>query len=265
MRNVGIYINSFDGYSDIWPSFFSIWNHYWEECPYKMYLTSNEKEFHFNDLVVLKFGKETSWIERTIKTLEMIDEEYIIFFLEDYFISKKISSEVIEEIIVHMKNNNLFYYQLSNRMNLEQNKKYIKIDKSIPYPISLQLSIWNRMELLEFLKVMQFERVKSPWDFERYFIDKYKNSKGILRGVEYDTRDIFGYKNGVLQGKWIRNTLRFYKKQGIKIDTSKRGIMTFKETLYYEIKKYFSYKMSSKNKRIIKSIMKKFGFKFMTD
>lgn len=265
MKSISIYINSFDGYSDIWPTFFSIWNYYWGDCPYKMYLTSNYKEFYQKNLEILKIGEEKSWIDRTIQTLEMINEKYIIFFLEDYFISKKIDLNEIEEIIDHMFKNNIYYYQLSNRKDLEKNKKYIKSDKSFSYPISLQLAIWDRSKLLVFLKEMKYEGSKSPWDFERYFINKYKNSKGQLKGVEYDTRDLFGYKNGVLQGKWIRSTLRFYRKKGIVIDVSKRRVMTYKETLYYEIKKYLSYKISSKNKKNIKSFMKKFGFKFMTD
>lgn len=265
MKDLAIYINSFDGYSDIWSSFFYIWNYYWKDCPYKMYLTSNDKDFSFKNLTVLKSGKETSWIDRTIKTLEMIDEEYIIFFLEDYFISKEVDIKVIEEIVKHLKNNDVFYYQLSNRYNLEQNKKYIKVDKSLPYPISLQLSIWNRKEFLILLKNMKDDGVQSPWDFERYFINKYKNSAGLLKGVEYDTRDIFGYKNGVLQGKWIRDTLNFYKKQGIVIDCSQREVMSWRETMYYHFKVFFSRKLPNKPKKCIKNLMKKFGFKFMTD
>ena len=266
MEDIGIYINSFDGCSDIWPVFFKIWDTYWTECPYQMYLTSNYKNYNYKNLKVLKVGKEKTWLDRTIKTLEMVSQKYIIFFLEDYFISKKINLNEIEEICKHMHHKNLFYYQLSNRGDLKKNDKHIKAKKSLMYPISLQLSIWDRIKLIEILKNMDsIGNYTSPWDFERYFVEKYKNTTGPLLGVEYDTRDLMGYKNGVLQGKWIRATIKFYKKRNIKIDCSQREIMSLKETFYYNVKKYFSLKLSGKSKVIMKMIMKKFGYTFMTD
>lgn len=270
MNDIAIYINSFDGYSDIWPAFFMIWDNYWNDCPYNIYLSTNMKKYNYKGLTCLQVGEEINWFERTIKSLENISEEYIIFFLEDYFISKKINSDLIEEIVQHMREEDLYYYQLTkseNMESIENNKAYIKILSDKPYPISLQLVIWKRERFIKILNDLYNKgEYKSPWDFERYFYYKYKNEElRVLQGIEQDSRDIFGYKNGVLQGKWIRSTLRFYKLRGIEIDTKGREIMSIRETFFYNIKKFLSDNLNKKNKQVLKILMKKFGFKFMIE
>lgn len=266
MKSIAIYISSYDGCYDIWPAFFNILDKYWTKCPYPIYLTSNFKEYQYKNLQMLKVGQETTWLNRTIKTLEKIEEEYIIFFLEDYFISKIVDSNEIEKLCRRMQEKKIYYYQLSVKNKLKKNEKYIKSNKSLSYPISLQLAIWNRKKLISYLYEMQLKKIyQTPWDFERFFIEMFKNQTGEIIGVEYDTRDIMGYKNGVLQGKWIRTTLNFYKRRGLMIDYSAREIMTFRETLFYNIKLFLSKNLSRKTKKKLKILLKKVGYKFMTE
>lgn len=268
MNNVAIFIDSFDGYSDIWPSFFEIFNKYWSNCQMPIYLVTNEKEFDYKNLVNIKTGKEKDWFYRTIKALEEINEEYIIFFLEDYFVSKDINEKYIIEIIDYMKENDIFYYQLSKKDVCKKTKdNIIQVLTTHEYPISLQLAIWNKEKFLNILcEIYNNNNVSTAWDFENYFVLKYKNSNcKKISGAIYDNRDIFGYKNGVLQGKWFLSTINFYKKRGIIINTRDRKITTIKETGNYYLKKYFSTKLNYRIKRIIKIMMKRIGYEFMTD
>lgn len=267
MNKLAIYINSFDGYSDIWPYFFSIFDKYWSDCEFSMYLSSNELEYDYKNLRTIKVGKEVNWLHRTIESVSQIKEEYLLFMLEDYFISKQINNDNFLEIIEHMKNFDILYYQLSSTDGIDKNKKYVKIKGNREYPISLQLAIWKKDKFLEVLKEIQSTtEFGSPWDFERFFYKKYINTPNdYIDGVEYDTRDLMGYKNGVLQGKWIRKTIHFYEKQGFEFKLSHREMMSIKDSLIYDIKRLLSIYMGPELKKILKRILTKFGVKFMME
>ena len=68
-----------------------------------------------------------------------------------------------------------------------------------------------------------------------------------------------------MQGKWILKTVNFYKKRGIVIDTTKRGIQTKLDSIKYNLKKFFSKHLNNTLYNIVKSILKKLGYKFMID
>lgn len=116
---------------------------------------------------------------------------------------------------------------------------------------------------------MQRNGAKSPWDFERYYVELYSKAYSAscmqaIPGARADARDLLGYKNGVLQGKWIRATLRFYKKQGIKLDTSGREIMSVKDTVNYNLKVFGALYLKGKFGGTLKKVLRVFGYKFMS-
>lgn len=259
---LAVYVSSFDGYSDLWDTFFDIFEKYWPDCPYKKYLTANELSYQRNDVEVLHAGPEKDWFTRTKKTLEMISEKYIIFFDEDYYISKKIDCHEINSIVAFMEKNDIYYYRLSlPSFRVSKKHKCIKVRESMNYPISMQLAIWNRKKLLDILKKIDGS---SPWEFEYYFNTCFDwDSNKYIEGVRYDTRDLFGYKNGVLRGKWIPATVRYYKKQGIIIDTSKRGLLPLSIIIKWYVASFFSSKLNKRSRSAIKKILKKFNIKYL--
>lgn len=136
---LAIYVNSYDGSSDLWDTFFKIYDKYWSECPYHIYLVNNEKIYIHKNVKVINTGSEVDWFHRAIKSLDSIDSKYILFMLEDYFISKVYKQDEIDSILNFIKTNKIFYYQLS--------PKFLKKEDILPvhehdeYPISLQPAI----------------------------------------------------------------------------------------------------------------------------
>lgn len=268
-NDLAIFIDSFDGYSDLWNDFFKVFNYYWDDCIFRKYLVTNELDFFDPQTTIIKTGKEVDWFQRTIKALESINEDYVLFMLEDYFISKKPKNEDFIEIMDCMEKENVFSYRLSvtKKIGMRKSSNYIRVSSKERYKISLQMAIWNRKKFLEILKEIQMHGGHSPWDFENYFVNKsyIEENEFFVPGILNDLRDLLGYKNGVLQGKWMRSTVSFYKKKGISLDTHKRGMMDVKSTIYYNIKKCVARYAPTKLVPVIRYILKKFGFKFVTD
>lgn len=152
MNRLSIYISSFDGYSDLWDTFFVIFDKYWENCSYEIYLVNNTKLFEHKKVNVIHTGNEISWFDRTIRSLQEINTEYILFMLEDYYISKPINEMIVEEILDFIEEDGIYYYRLSPHIPPKRNGKYSKVKVGSKYPISLQPGIWKREKLIEILK-----------------------------------------------------------------------------------------------------------------
>ena len=267
MHNVALFIDSFDGNSDVWKAFFSVYEKYWGDCCFQRYLISNEKEYKTNNLTVIKTGKEKNWFVMTIEGLEHIPEKYVFFVLEDQLIGKRIDNEVISEIVSRMEREKIFYYRMTCSNRFEKDSSFIQIPENTPYPISLQPAIWEREYLLQLLKELYADGNKTPWDFERHFIEKYRggSSKNYIQGVRYDSRNIMNYKNILIQGKWDPRVIRFYKRQGIIINTGERPFMAINEVLLDGLKRNKLFRSLSITKQAyIKKTLKKIGIKFMT-
>lgn len=267
--SLSIFIDSFDGYRDLWNNFFTIFDHYWSECAFEKYLVCNTTNYEHSRTTLIKTGEEIDWFQRTIKAIECIHEDYILFMLEDYFISEKICNDDLLEILKCMEENKIFYYRLSPNQAKPENSHcfYTRVASKGRYQISLQMAIWNRGVFLELLKKIQSQGGKSPWDFEKYFVNQFQEDKvnKFVPGILYDTRDLLGYKNGVLQGKWIRSTLKFYKKQGFLLDTGEREIMSLKSTISYKLKSWGAKHVPVRFVSHIRNFMRRVGFNFITD
>ena len=259
-NSIAILVNSFDGYSDLWDIFWDIFDKYGSNCPFEKYLISNELDYRRSGIINIKVGKETNWFERTIKAIKSVKEEYFILFLEDYFPSKKIDFHEIDQIVRRMREEDVFFYRLSMRAELPKNKSFVEIAENSDYPITLQLAIWNREMFERIVTELYNDGCSSPWDFEVYLKNNYKYcppNNGKLKGIRFDTRDIIGYKNGVLRGKWFSNVRAFYIRQGIDFSKSEREVMSIYQLLRYKIICFISRYFTAKSKDRLNFFLKK--------
>ena len=266
-RNMlSIFVDSFDGYSDVWDTFFLIFKHYWNDCIFPIYLVSNNLSYKDKKVKVIRTGDEIDWFTRTKRALNTIKDDYVLFMLEDYFISKKINNDDFLSIIDYMKKNDIFYYRLSTSNIISKGDTYIQsVPKNQRYAISLQPAVWKRETLLNIIN--SIPDAKTAWDFEVYFTKIYHSNMPydeFIPGICYDSRDILGYKNGILQGKWIRDTIKYYKKINIKIDIGDRKKNSFINSLLYNLKANLNKKLSNKSIKNIKKILNKVGVKFFS-
>ena len=248
-----VYVSSYDGCADLWDTFFSMIDRFWPNCGYPIYLINNEKVYNHEGISVVNTGPEINWFNRTINSLSDLNEKYSMFMLEDYLISKKIENETIDEILSFMELNQAFYYQLSVGNTKSREKMRTIVSAKTSYPISLQPAIWEREKLLLILKQING---KTPWDVENYFIKEYQGKKDVINGAYHDTRDILGYKNGVLRGKWIPSTIDYYRKLGILIDTGEREIMSAEKMKKYRLAGFIHKKAPKWLKKIGKKLLK---------
>lgn len=254
-----ILLISYDGYSDMWPAFFECKEKFWSDCPYSTVLVNNEKEFTAPNTKVIHCGKDAQWSTRTRKALQSIDTKYVLFLLEDLFISETVVTKDIERAVNLMEKDDILYYKIMNFSKIDtpiyNDYEYLKIiPASLPYGISLLAAIWNKDFFLDVLGSEDY----NPWIFEVRRLEEEKSNKEPekLIGV-YDSRNIMNICHMVVQGKYLRKAVRKMEKNGIHVDTDSRKIMTIYENFIYSLKLFVS-RYTDKHS-VLRMILRKIG------
>ena len=241
MEKLSILIDSFDGYSDMWDVYFKIFNHYWPDCKYKIYLVNNNLVPNFQNVKIINTGKEIDWMTRTKKALCSIQTKYVLFSLEDYFIGKCVNNSDIDSILEYMDTNDINCYKMypwpKSKKSFDNTKSFLKgYTKNDAYAVNGALAIFRTDWFIEILN--NCKDAKSCFDFEFYYVKNNNNINSTIDFTKicYDDRDLLGYHNGIIRGKWLWSTLSYYKKENIDIDFSNREKMSFKQTFFYALR-----------------------------
>ena len=207
-----ILISSCDKYSDIWEIFFPLFFKYWPDCPWKIYLGSNEKAY--NDLRVtnISVGKDKSWADSAYIMLKNIPTDNILFILDDFFIFWKVDTLKVLHYYELFKKINANYLRLRN--SPVSNNYVIGYDDLIErkkgemYRTALDIAFWKRKIFLELL-----ESGENPWQME---IEGSKRSNcydGFYSSKEW----VIERRNGLEGGKWMRYNLDLLEAEGLVI------------------------------------------------
>jgi hypothetical protein len=169
----------------------------------------------------------TNWTNRVKEQIEAIGTEYIILFLEDFFLQDKINQKDIDYCLefLHQCNGHcvrMIRWPAPNK-KIQGEKLIGEISTGTSYRISTQVAIWRKSSLLNLMKTDE-----SIWQFE---IDGSKRSDRLYPEGFYGTwSDIMTYKHHVVErGKWFPWEARKFGKMNIGCDFTKRAIMTQKE------------------------------------
>lgn len=227
-NKVAIVISSFDGYSDLWNPLEISYKKCWPDCPYNIYLTTNFKNYKSDIFKTLQVGKDESWSDMLYKSVEILEEEYILLTFDDLFFSTRINTHNISDLINYAISNDVNYFQLypSISRHTKITDKIVSKNKNSLYRNATVWSLWKKEILMDLL-----DRKENAWEFEY---------KGSIRSNKYDkfycvNYPAIPYINGVVKGKWVPSAIKKLNKMGIEVDTNVREVMSFKESIKYNI------------------------------
>ncbi len=219
-QKCGIFISSLDDYSDLWDPFFSIFFRYWPDCPYPVYLMSNSKRYNHDRVTTVNVGGGKVWGTNVKKAMAQIPTPYILFLLEDIFLCERVDTARIQQIIDYVtKEDAACVYLVPDPYPNEEYPNTIglsAIKKGTKYRLSLRPAIWNKKVFDELIIAGE-----SPWDME---VD------GTLRSDKIDApflgvkKPAIRFHAGIRRGEWLFDSVQLLKKEGIKVDLSKRNI-----------------------------------------
>ena len=214
-----ILVLSCDKNDDTFEAFHHCMEKYWENHPEIIYATETIKNPYYK--TISKNYPLEIWTKRIRETLQEIDDNQILIMIDDCFIRNKVDVKRIDYARKHLKGNiAMFNFEKSFDTNdIETTLKGFKKRKhNSPYEVSIMCGLWDKEKLLDVIK-----EDSNPWEVEgkqnNCGYDYYINSGNYIIDWGYVTY-IF---TGICKGKWCRNIVPFFEKEGIVIDYEKRG------------------------------------------
>lgn len=216
-----VLVMSCDAYRDLWTPFFALFWRYWPDCPFPVYLGTNEKTFGHPRVMSLPAG-DYPWSKCLKRNLEQINADYVLLLLEDYFFTEPISTGAITHSLCSLAQVGgtlLRLYPLPGPDEaVDGYETFGRIHRQASYRVSTQAAIWRKSGLLDLVR-----EDENIWDFEW---------KGSVRS-QAQAEDFFAtyralmpYRQVVERGKWFRSAAKHFAKQQIGCDFTARPVMS---------------------------------------
>ena len=212
---LSVLILSCDAYEDTWYPFFILKNKYWKACPYKTYIMTETKDCEYAETIKV----QGAWTKRFREALKQIPTDYVLIMLDDFFIRDYVDQDRINKIKF---DKDIAVFNFEKAYNMPTLKKSVNgfnlRPNRAPYLNSCQPSVHNKKKLLKRLKKDQ-----TPWEWELTTIDSndefYINTQGFIIDIGYYHFKPWSIKGG----KWCKEIVPFFEKEGIAVDYGKRG------------------------------------------
>ena len=224
-KKTAIFLNTCDKNQDVCEYFLTAFDRYWKDNQLIKIAGTNKLDINLKKHgFYIVSSKPTNWKQETISQLKEVkckfpDISYVLLFLDDFILNKKVDNERILEILNNLNNEKYIrlkvveeglFMKINNffsKRKLWRNSKGIEIRDSHPYYSSLQVAIWD----IDYL-IFCVENSMSIWDFET---PKPYHSKHYAV-----TKNYFSYRHIVEKGEWDVGVENYCKKY---VDFFNRG------------------------------------------
>jgi hypothetical protein len=231
---IPLLVASCDKYADLWPSFFALFRQRWPDCPFPVFLGSNELSQTFPGVTCIPIGPDASWSTSLAKMLDKVTESnpgvtYLLLFLEDFFLTTPVDTSRVLEMVRLARARELGCLRLAAGLPLAlppsraipELQGVGEIASGDPYRVTLQLAIW-RIETLR--------RLLSPglsaWEFEMIGTHLSEQLDDAFWAV---TRPAVHYAQVIEKGKWKREGLDILRGAGLDPGQLQRGVYSEEE------------------------------------
>ena len=214
-----ILVLSCDKSEDTFDAFHHCIEKYYPDHPEIIYATETIKNPYYK--TICHNEPLERWTKRIRETLKDIDDDQILIIMDDFFIRQPVDTKRIEYLSKQLKGNiAVFCFEKSYDENDEETDVIgmKKRQHGSDYEVSINCGLWDKNKLIDVL-----ERDSDPWDIElnqdNRGYDYYINSGEYIIDWGYVT----WIPTGLFKGRWCRNIIPFFEKEGVKIDYEKRG------------------------------------------
>ena len=225
---------SCDKYKDLWDPFFKCLFEFWEDCPFEICLASNY--FHYPDKRVrtIAIGDDKDYSTNISIILKEIRTPWLIFWFEDAWISTKIDTGYLLNIINEAINENVGSLKLTNDYPWVYSVNKVDIIAPIPKGVKYRGAIGMSLYKKELLNNL-IKSGESAWDLDKSTRSNLMSDKFYALTTYGMKRPIFIFKHAVVKRKWTYSTPNFLKKHGFENLINNREKESLIEYIYGNI------------------------------
>ena len=124
MSDISFLLLSCDKYQDLWYDFFRLKDLFWPDCPYKWTIVTEDADFYYPEISVLKCGTHLNWTGRLKYAIENLNTKHVCYFLDDFFINSRKSFIKISSSFI-MTYNTILNIKLFYHFNINFTSRFI--------------------------------------------------------------------------------------------------------------------------------------------
>lgn len=245
-------IHSCDKFSDLWPTHIKLLNQNWPDRGIRTILLTDkprDDKYEGVELIGAGVGKEIT--ERIRHVLPLIDTEYVLVTLDDYFVTTPIDTARIARLVEIMEREHYDYIRLYDRphcpLTSTAHKDIYTYTLDHDYRVNLYSGIWRK----DFIERTLGDKELNAWEFEVTLTERAHNANGncaVSHGKEFPILDVvrkgkilpkawqFLKHNNLYDGDRSRMPYVAYFKLGIK-EIGSRVLLILPTSFYQYIKK----------------------------
>lgn len=217
MPDCAVIVLSFDKYSDLWGPCLRLYDRYWPDRRYPLYLVTEEEEGPAGSLAI-RVGKGLDWSTCVLRAIAQIDQSCVLLMLDDFFLTGPVDSRDIQRSLEEMESLNAGYARLVPRPPPtavhHRSVRYGIHELGAAYRTSLQAAFWRKEVLLGCLR-----EGESPWQFEVAGSERSaQRSEAFLSAHQA----LIPYVDVLERGRWLPRGLALCEREGIPVDRARR-------------------------------------------
>lgn len=241
-NTLAMVVASCDKYRSVWGPQFALLSKFYRPLPEKIYLltemqpiSDEERTVLLNGNVTVIHSPEKTWSKRIIDGLRMVDAEYVLFWLDDFFLQSKADTGKIQKILEWMSQDTRIsavrLYPFWEKESLSWPKykeEFFVIDRNYDERINAQATIWRKERLIALLQAEE-----SAWAFEIMASNRSRRDDFLYLGyhdmgfekriLPYEFAAAAGY--GITVGKWLWNNQKLFDDNGVKCNMHILGVI----------------------------------------
>ena len=199
--SISIVVSSCDRFFDAWRPFAFFFRKGWGDCPFPIYLVTNELEVKSRSIQAIRVGKDKGWASNMQVALEQIETPYILYLQEDYFLTAPVRAGQLAEDIAYAIEQDaaaFCFYDLS-LLEAEFGQKYERfgvVPDDSKGRTRLQTTLWKRDVFASLLRPGE-----TAWNMEARGSER---TRGLLMYsyARNDDAPIPYLMSGVVRGLW---------------------------------------------------------------
>ena len=265
-QNYEIIISTCGKFSDLWDANVRLLNRNWPDRNARTYLvTDDPTDRTFPGVEVVSAGAGREITDRLKTVLDSVSTEYVIFTLEDYFLTERIHQEKIDRALQFLKEYGADYIQLYPQPRGFLRRDGARQTKDFPgiylvdlsrgnYKVVLTPGIW-RTDFMR--KTLEGTEPMNAWQYEVFLTQRARQLKALCATSNCGE---FPYLDVIRKGKILPKAARYFRKHPIY--RSDREVMPWRSAASLEFRGWLKRILPAWLFRAVKKFMIRRGHTF---
>lgn len=245
-----VVISSCDAYRDAWSPFATLFSRYWPDCPFPVYLITNDLPFAHSGFHTFRIGVDRGWASNIARALQSLECEWFIYLQEDYFLTETVDTARVLRLLGKAIAERAACLRLFPAPGPDKPSSALpeigEITEDAAYRVSLQAAIWQKSAFESILVAGE-----NAWDMEIKGTERSRQMKLPFLSVSTLENPAISYlpRTAILKGCWTREAIALCEREGIPLDTSHRPIFSQQKRI-----SAFTQRMIRKSRRFLSKL-----------